>query len=474
MKRFSCLSALVVGACVFSVASTASAMPFAAPTKMQPAPKKAKKAPPKTASEPEKVQPASPETKVAQADPAPAPAPEPAPAPAPEPAAAAPEPAAEAPKEPPPSTTTPDVQPAVTLGGSAGPASDQPSGSAADAAAKKPERRWGGSEIINYNSMTTATVFKGQTQYNDPTVDSSIWLLPRFNLNDSFQLRGRVIFSYEYTNSDTTVTKNEPRFSDTTVQLVYKKIPEFAKIKTVVGVQVGLPTSPESRAKTLYFSPGLMAGFARSFEKVGPGQIDVALGGIYSHPIYHQTVPTVRDQRPYALQCAGTTGDCQDALSGTLNASDAVAYTASIGYKIGKVTPNLFYLGSSSWVYHPKDASVPIAGGATANVTDAGCVPGAEGTPTCQGRSAVRQAGYFAAAVDYEFLPWITGEIGYSLYRNFLTEGGSYGNPFFDRYQDMRVFLGAIVDPDEFVQWAGGKRGESEKKAAARTKRPVM
>ncbi|HEY8078152.1 MAG TPA: hypothetical protein VIF62_28690 [Labilithrix sp.] len=464
-----------------TVASTASAMPFAAPTKLQPSTsKKAKKAPATekaAADKNAKSGPETPETKVAQADPAPAPAPEPAPAPA-EPA---PAPAAEpAPKEPPPSTTTPDVQPAVTLGGSTAPTTDQPSGANAEKDVKKPERRWAGSSLINYNSMTTATVFKGQTQYNDPTVDSSIWLLPRFNLNDSFQLRGRVIFSYEYTNSDTTVTKNEPRFSDTTVQLVYKKIPEFAKIHTVVGVQVGLPTSPESRAKTMIFSPGLMAGLARTFEKVGPGQIDVAIGGIYAHPVYNQFVPEARATIPYAVQCAGS-GDCTDPYTGTLNASDVLAYTASIGYKIGKVTPNLFYLGSSSWAYHPKDATVPIAGGQSVSVAD-GCSAGvSDGTPGCQGRSSVRQAGYFAAAVDYEFTPWITGELGYSLYRNFLTENGTYGNPFADRYQDMRVFLGAIVDPDELFLALQGKAREVDhnpdgvpRKTNARMKRPVM
>jgi len=431
MKRFSCLSAILVGLSV----TTAS---FAAPEATAPAAPKATKA-----------------KRVAQGD---EPAPPPAPAPDTQPAPAEPPPAA--PAEPP--STGPETTPGVSLSTTTTPGADTPSSSAAEEPQKKPERRWSGSAITGYTSMTTATVFKGQTQYNDPTVDSSIWLMPRYNINEAFQLRGRIIFSYEYTNSDTTVTKNEPRFSDTSVQLVYRKLPEFATIKPLVGIQVAAPTSPESRARTMIFSPGALAGLSKTFKHVGSGQIDVAVSTVYSHPIYQSENAEVRGQRPYALQCAGGT-DCQDLLSGTLNPSDTLSYTLSVGGKWGKWSPSLYFLGASQWVYHPNDdATVPIAGGQQVSPID----------PPDFERSSVRQSGYFAASVDYEFLPWLTGEVGYSLYRNILTEDGKYGNPIWDRYQDMRVFIGATVDPDEFIHSLTGKNETGV--THARAKRPVM
>jgi hypothetical protein len=328
--------------------------------------------------------------------------------------------------------------------------------------AKKKEHTWGGSAIIGYTTMSTSTVFRAQQQYADPTVDSSIWLMPRYNLNDQFQLRGRLIFNYEWTNSDTTVTEHEPRFSDTTVQLVYKKIPEIGTIKPLVGIQVAAPTSPESRARTMRFNPGVLASASKTFEHIGSGSIDIGGSAIYSHPIYGSTQAEVRGHRQVPLQCAGGT-DCSDLLSGKMNSSDTLTYTISISGKWGKWSPALYFLGASQWVYHPKDTDVAIAGGQKVPV---------EGQPGGD-RSSIRQSGYFSASLDYEVTPWFSPEIGYSLYRNILAEDGTYGNPLFDPYQDMRVFVGATIDPDEMIRSLKGQPRET-KAAKAEAKSPVF
>jgi hypothetical protein len=451
MKRLSCLSALVVGLTMASVT-------FAAPTTTKKGPAKAKK-PPKQ----EQVEPVAAQAEPPTADPVPAPAPapptEPAPAPAPaEPPAAAPEPQ---PTQP----AAPEPQPAVTLGGSSAPGTDKPLVPDADKEKKKPERTWTGSAIYGVTSMTTSTVFKGQMLYNNPTVDSSIWLLPRFKINDYFQLRGRLIFSYEYTNSDTTTTLNEPRFSDTLVQLIYRKLPEFATIKPEVGIQVGVPTSPESRAKTMLFSPGVNGSLSKTFEHVGSGEISTAFIMAYSHPIYQINTKDIRGSdaaAPYQVRCAG--GGACDLIGGALNASDTVSYRVDVGGKWGKIQPGLLFLGASQWVYHPKaDAPVPIAGGATAQPT------------SLPDRSSVRQTTYFAATFDYEFIPWLTGEVGYSAARtdSILGEDGKYANPLWGRYSDMRVFLGVTFDPDEFAQ-AFGKKETGAVKAQNTKHVPVL
>jgi hypothetical protein len=434
MKRCTCLSALLVGLTV-----TTASVAFADEPGTTPVRKVAQA----------QQQPADPPAPAPDAPtaPEPAPAPDAAPAPAPAPAPAE----VEAP------------QPAITIGGSTS-TSDKPSESPAEPTAKKKPRPWANSSIYSVVSMTTPTIFKGQQQYNDPTVDSSIWFLPRYSINDAWQVRGRLIFNYEFTNSDTTVTNNEPRFSDTSLQLVYKKIPAVAGIKPQVFVQAAAPTSPESRARTLIFSPG--AGFilSRSFEHIpGDGELDLVANMAYSHPIYQGTNPTVRGTRPYALQCAGGT-TCSDVLSGSMNPSDIIIYAGTISATWGKFTPALFYLGSSQWVYHPADAQVPIAGGQTVSAS----------APADFSRSSVRQTSYFSAWLDYEVNSWLTPEIGYSLSRTILTEDAQYGNPFWDRYQDTRVFLGANVNVDALIDKMAGGATDQSGILRAKNKTPVL
>ncbi|MEA2751294.1 MAG: hypothetical protein QOI41_5437, partial [Myxococcales bacterium] len=278
MKRSSSLSALILVGVGLSVTSTSLA--FAAPdpsdTSAHPA-KRAAQGKKAKAPAPKTVQPTEPAaTEGGGAAPAPAPV-EPAPA---APAAADPVPAPATP-EPEPGPT-----PAISIGSASGnPAVDAPSASPEDPKAKPKARPWAGTQIFATSSMTTATVFKGQNQYSNPTVDGSIWLQPRYALSEAFQLRGLVIFSYEFTNADDTVTKNEPRFSDTTLQLFYRKIPELpGGIKPNVALNTSFPTSPESRARTVIFSPGATLQLAKIFEHVLGGEVDIIGSGVYTHP----------------------------------------------------------------------------------------------------------------------------------------------------------------------------------------------
>jgi hypothetical protein len=450
MKRSSSLSALILVGAGLSV--TCTSLAFAAPlpngangangandaaapaksaTKRAAPSKKAKAPPAKT------VQPTEPAaTEGGGAAPAPAPA-EPAPA---APASAEPEPAAVSPA----ATPEPGPTPAISIGSASGnPAVDAPSGAAVEPGAKPKARPWAGTQIFATSSMTTATVFKGQNQYSNPTVDGSIWLQPRYAISEAFQLRGLLIFSYEFTNSDETVTKNEPRFSDTTLQLFYRKIPELpGGIKPALALNMTAPTSPESRARTMVVTPGLTAQFVKAFEHVLGGEVDIIAFGTYSHPLYRDTTPEIRSTAPYAFQCLGGTS-CQDQLGGTFNVSDAFRYAMIISGEWGKWSPALFYSGTSSWAYQGKEARNPV---------DGSIVQSPQGfAPT-----NVRQGSYFSGWLDYNANSWLTAEVGYSLQRSTLDGQGNYGNPFFDRYQDQRVFIGASFNIDNIMKQLEG------------------
>jgi hypothetical protein len=421
MKRFSCLSAISVGLVGLSV-TTAS---FAAP--------------PTTGQTAKTVQPSDPTPSGGGTDPTAAPT---TPAPA---------------SETPPTEPTPSA--AVTIGSASGaPGADTPNAAAAEPAAAPKKRRWAGTQIFAQTSMTTATVDKSQNQYYNPTVDSALYITPRFAINDAFQLRARVVFSYEYTNSDTTVTKNEPRFSDTTLSLFYRKIPELpGGIKPAVAANLGFPTSPESRARTMLVNPGASLQLSKTFEHLpGNGSLDLLASTGYSHPLYRSTTPEVRTPRPYGVQCAGG-GTCTDQLSGTFNTSDSISYTFLVSATWGKWSPALYYLGASQWAYTGKEVQLngrPVE------------------SPEGFGPTSVRQSSYFSAWVDYEANSWLTAEVGYWLSRSALTESGTRGNPFFDKYQDQRVYIGANFNIDNIMKQLEGGPTEAGI-VRAQNKKPI-
>ena len=442
MKRSWCLSAMLVGLSL-TVASAASAAP---PAKGKGA-KKAK-APAAAAAAP--IAPAAaptpgPEDSVVQSnDPPPAEGGgTPAPA-APADTAAAPTDAAPA------APTATDITPAVTLGGTTTPGADTPGSGAEEPKKKPPMRRWAGTQIASYTSVSTATFIKDQQQDYNPTVDTSLWLLPRFAISESFQLRGLLVFNYEFTNSDNTTTKNEPRFSDTLLGLWYRKIPEIPGlgIKPAVSLNLGLPTSPESRARTLVVNPGLGLQLVKGFEHVLGGEVDIIASTSYSHPLYRYETPERRDPGN-PQQCAfGDASSCAGQLVGAMNPSDTLLYSFILTGEWGKWSPAVMYRGTSQWAYRPtKSVNETVQNGA--NALPISQVPGF--TP-----GNVRQLSYFSFWLDYNANSFFTAEVGYWMSRNLIDEDGQLGNPFFSRYQDMRVYLGLNVNIDNLMKTLEG------------------
>lgn len=413
MKRSSCLSALLVGVSL----TTATAALAAPPTATDNPPVK----------------------QVAQAQPAPSDGSE--------------------------SGATPTAQPAVTVGTgtvTTPPASDAPAEPAPAPEAAPAPRPFAGSALFVQNSMTTSTVFRGQTQYSNPTVDTSFWLLPRYAINDAFQLRGRLIVSYEFTNADDTTYRNEPMLSDTTLSLFYRKIPQLPLgIIPSVAINAGLPTSKSSRSRTMVVTPGATLQLVRPFEKILGGEGMLMGNLIYSHPFYESRNPVVVDPRPSkALSCVGGT-NCSDLLSGSMNTSDSLAYALLFTVEWGSWNPALYYLGASQWAYEPKEVRNPVDG------TPVGSPSGFEPT-------TVKQSHYFSAWLDYNFNSWLTGEVGYWNRINTISGAGKYTNPLWSQYGDMRVYLGASIQLDNLVKAIqGGEHGEAGVVRAKNNKQPM-
>src|SRR5262245_10626607 len=81
--------------------------------------------------------------------------------------------------------TTPPPSPALTVGKSPSTTPDKPADPAAEGEKKPAPRPFAGSALFNQNSMTTGTVFRGQQQDYNPTVESSLYLLPRYSINEA-------------------------------------------------------------------------------------------------------------------------------------------------------------------------------------------------------------------------------------------------------------------------------------------------
>ena len=303
---------------------------------------------------------------------------------------------------------------------------------------KKP-RPFAGTQLFLTTSMSTSTVFAGQQQYNDPTVDSSLWLLPRYSISDSFQLRLRWILTYEYTNADNTTRNHELQISDPGFQLFYRKIPAFAGIKPAVFAGLALPFSKESHARTVILTPSLGGQLAKSFEHVLGGELSLIGIFTWTHPFYQYTTPGVTDDFPYQRQCAS--GTCSDSgqLSGRANASDTFAASAIISQEWGKWSPAIFFSFRDAIPYRFRE------------------IPGVATTE----QPSVRQSAYFSFWVDYSANHWLTVEAGYWMDRPLFDENGTYGNLIFNRYQDTRVYLGVNWNVDGFIQeMQEGKKGD--------------
>lgn len=272
-------------------------------------------------------------------------------------------------------------------------------------------------------------------QAYNPTVTGSIALRPRYFLSRDWQLRAGLTFNYEFTNSDTTTTMNEPRFSDPTLDLWFHGIPAFAGIKAQLAARVAFPLSPESRARTTIFTPTLVAQFSRPFEHVLGGDFLIVAGLNYSHPFMQYTTSETRTDFPYSRPCVSATDTtCRNQLSSTFAASDTLSWSVTLAQDWGWISPGVFFQGSHSWAYRSSYGS-----GDTPNV---------------------RQGSFFSFWVDFNINSWLTTEVGYQLFRSSVLDAdGTLGNLFWAPYQDPQVYVQAVFTVDKIYQALRGGGG---------------
>ncbi len=306
------------------------------------------------------------------------------------------------------------------------------------AEAEKAPVKWAGSSIFVQTGMSLDTVLPKSVQSQDSTVETYAVFLPRWSFNKEFQLRARLNFIYEWTNSDTTVTNHEPRFSDLAFTLFYRGLPKIEKFSILAGVSLALPTSPESRARTMIVQPGLALQVARPIDHFLGGEALFLATGSYTHPFYSNTTPgysdTVgyrSDPKAYSPACYGGDLTCTSQISSRANVSDTLSWAVLFSPSWGKWSPAAYFQMSHAFAYTFKD------------------LPGVERS---NNRTSTRQGTYFSFWLDYNANAWFSAEVGYQMQRDLIAADGGAGNPFFSTNQQMIAYLGANVTLDKLYE----------------------
>lgn len=309
--------------------------------------------------------------------------------------------------------------------------------------------RWAGTQYFQQLGVSPDVFNPGQTQcgyLQCTTVDTFALFQPRFSITKDWQVRLRMVASYEFTdnaNSSSVTRSNEIQWGDILPSLVFKGIPTFAGVHTIVGAGAGIPTSAASQARTMIMSPFVNLAFQKVFEKALGGELQIILSTMYSHPLYRYTTAGLDNNPAYQPQCfgAGDTG-CGLQATGAANTENALSFLLSADITWGDWNPGFFFLLRNGWAYSfaPLPGVQPEPGGAT----------------------NFRQDTYFNVFLDYNVNSWFTGEIGYQMSRaSVLTGNSTIGNPFYDPYQDMRVYVGFNIGLDKLYEAVRGKKDEA-------------
>lgn len=274
------------------------------------------------------------------------------------------------------------------------------------------------------------------------TVDMSLSLRPRFTLSRMFQIRAGLDLRYEFTNSDTTATINEPTFGDPFVDLWVTGIPAVGPLKFWVAPRLQFPVSPSSRAATTVLTTGLVVQAALGVDHFLGGDLTLVAQGIYTHSFNQYTTPETRTEfRPACFGGPGDTG-CANQLSGIANVQDVLSWAFIVAPSWGIFSPGLFFRMTHAFPY-----SVSSLEG----LSNTGAAP-----------PRVRQSTFFAGWIDVNATPWFTVEVGYSMGRNLLRADGTIGNPIWDEAQDMRLYVSTVFTLDRLYQAIqGGGRSNS-------------
>lgn len=260
--------------------------------------------------------------------------------------------------------------------------------------------------------------------------DLYLTLRPRYRVHRMLQLRAYWDFDVELTDADDTTTRHELRVYDPALALWFDGIPALGGLRTSVAVALTAPVSERSRADTMILATTLLAQ-AHWSAPLARGTFRAIARAGWTHWFHQYTTPGLRGEIPYARSCVTVSGDCSGQLRGITSVHDELDWNLTVTQAWDVLSPGVSFGMFHQWPY---DVAATI--GPTIGVISG---------------SATRVYSDFAFWLDVMPTSGLTVEAGYSLTRSIVDGEGHYGNPFYDRFQNWRVYLSVTFALDRLL-----------------------
>lgn len=260
------------------------------------------------------------------------------------------------------------------------------------------------------------------------------WLFrfaPRYYLTKKINLRLRLGLATEWTNADDTTAYHEPMWEDTILSGVYSNLVTIpgAKVSVSPSIQLTLPTSKASQARTLYMGVGVGFALARTFKL--PKGMEIALNYSFRYTKNLNKYSTLQYDSPTIVTCSGAGGDdCGRFLhAGGRNPSMQFANIFAGEWSITKRWKfDAQFWVMNSLLYPLTAGSATLAGGDTLDV------------PADPNFNVNHRAAFvYGLGITYEPHPTIAIGFGTFTFNPQLTEDSRYRAPFFNRYTEFNL-----------------------------------
>jgi hypothetical protein len=318
-----------------------------------------------------------------------------------------------------------------------------------------------GSIFIFDQSITTQTAGVGFQTPQSYWPYYGLWmsLRPRYYLNDHFFFRGRLDYTKEFTNTETTTNRDEDVFGDLRTDFMYQT--PFAEegpwknTKVAAGVRAMWPTSKISIDNGVYVTAGLTGDVTQKF--VLRGEDAPALNGghvgltlTYLHPFSNSSTPYTPN---FAYTRQDTDGGTfiSHQITGQTLAEHTLLGLLDFGLDITpKLAATLDLILVNQWHYAPTSACVATAMGCAAPMN-------------LQPDQQFVQQSWILAALDYEIVPELSVGIGYYNLANTIASDGTVktlwdgGAHSLLWSPDARFFLDFTANLDKLYEDASGK-----------------
>lgn len=310
--------------------------------------------------------------------------------------------------------------------------------------------RWVDSQITLWATANGAFFDRSYTESGSVTraFDVHLSIAPRLRIGRGFQLRAWWGVEVELTDASHTTTKRELRSTDAELSAWYLGLPSLGEWRVALAAGVSLPLSVESRANTTILTPFAVAQTSWAASALAGRFTAVARLG-YAHVFMSYSTPSLRGGFPFA-RVAVVRGEDTDQLRGLTNIHDRLWTALTLTQSWGRLSLGTHLAMNFGWAY-------------PAHSTD--------GIPTDMPDGAVREWSSFSAWLGVGVTSFLTVETGYTITRDVLDADGTYGNPFYDRFRDWRVYLSLNLEPDRIADALNGRGAGYGRAVVARRER---